>query len=139
MVSYLAVFGLRLEPLTKSATNQLLAGKTISIKATMHMLSDRTPSIPSLYVRTLNSWSGPEFGIQLIFDKAREFAPCYLIFEDLDTIITEEVRSYFLNEVDGLKANDGIFIIASTNHLEKLDPGISVSLTKASLPLYLKS
>jgi AAA+ superfamily predicted ATPase len=36
------------------------------------------------------------------------------------------VRSYFLNEVDGLKDNDGIFMIGSTNHLERLDPGISV-------------
>lgn len=35
------------------------------------------------------------------------------------------MRSYFLNEVDGLKSNDGIFMIGSTNHLERLDPGIS--------------
>lgn len=94
----------------------------------MHMLSDKTPSIPSLYVRSLNSWMGPEWGIKIVFGKAREYAPCYLIFEDLDTIITEEVRSYFLNEVDGLKANDGIFMIGSTNHLDRLDPGISVSV-----------
>ncbi|KAF5573958.1 ATPase [Fusarium pseudocircinatum] len=81
-------------------------GKTISIKATMHMLADRTPSIPTVY-------------------KAREFAPCYLVFEDIDSLVTPDVRSYFLNEVDGLKQNDGIFIIASTNHLELLDPGIA--------------
>jgi AAA+ superfamily predicted ATPase len=37
------------------------------------------------------------------------------------------VRSYFLNEIDGLQSNDGIFIVGSTNHLERLDPGISVS------------
>lgn len=115
----------------------MLTGKTISIKATMHMLSNRTPSIPSLYVRTLSSWGGPEYSIQLIFGKAREFAPCYLIFEDLDTIITEEVRSYFLNEVDGLKTNDGIFIVASTNHLDKLDPGISVSSSTFPSPSLL--
>lgn len=64
----------------------------------------------------------------MVFAKAREFAPCYLVFEDLDTIVTDDVRSYFLNEVDGLKSNDGIFMIGSTNHLERLDPGISVSL-----------
>lgn len=63
----------------------------------------------------------------MVFAKAREFAPCYLVFEDLDTIITDEVRSYFLNEVDGLKSNDGIFMIGSTNHLDRLDPGIAVS------------
>lgn len=94
----------------------------------MHMLADRNPSIPTLYVRSLKSYMGPEYGIKTIFGKAREFAPCYLVLEDLDTIITEDVRSYFLNEVDGLKANDGIFMIGSTNHLDRLDPGISVSL-----------
>lgn len=48
-----------------------------------------------------------------------------LIFEDLDSIVTDEVRSYFLNEVDGLAANDGVMMLGSTNHLERLDPGIS--------------
>jgi AAA+ superfamily predicted ATPase len=35
------------------------------------------------------------------------------------------VRSYFLNEVDGLESNHGILMIGSTNHLEQLDPGIA--------------
>ncbi|KAJ4265261.1 hypothetical protein NW762_004546 [Fusarium torreyae] len=100
-------------------------GKTISIKATMHMLADRTPTIPTVYVRSLESWMGPQYSLHIIFEKAREFAPCYLVFEDIDSLVTPAVRSYFLNEVDGLKQNDGIFIIASTNHLELLDPGIS--------------
>jgi transitional endoplasmic reticulum ATPase len=100
-------------------------GKTISIKATMHMLADRTPTIPTVYVRSLESWMGPQYSLHLIFEKAREFAPCYLVFEDIDSLVTPIVRSYFLNEVDGLKENDGIFIIASTNHLELLDPGIA--------------
>lgn len=52
-------------------------------------------------------------------------APCVLIFEDLDSMITEEVRSYFLNEVDGLDSNDGILMIGSTNHLDQLDPAIA--------------
>ncbi|TDZ67934.1 putative ATPase YjoB [Colletotrichum trifolii] len=98
-------------------------GKTISIKATMRMLFAR--KIPTLYVRTLVSYMGPEYSLQTIFNKARQFAPCYLVFEDLDTIVTDEVRSYFLNEMDGLKANDGILVIGSTNHLDRLDPGIS--------------
>jgi hypothetical protein len=72
---------------------------------------------------------GPEKSLQEIFNKARQFAPCYLVFEDLDTVISPDVRSYFLNEVDGLKNNDGVFIIGSTNHLERLDPGIAVSIS----------
>ncbi|KAJ0298278.1 hypothetical protein COL516b_009929 [Colletotrichum fioriniae] len=103
-------------------------GKTISIKATMNMLFQK--DIPTLYVRTLASFMGPEYSIQQIFGKAREYAPCYLVLEDLDTIVSDDVRSYFLNEMDGLKANDGIFIIGSTNHLDRLDPGISSCIHK---------
>lgn len=91
----------------------------------MHMLYARSCAIPTLYVRTLSSYAGPEYALREIFDRARQQAPCLLVFEDLDSIVTDAVRSYFLNEVDGLKNNDGILMIGSTNHLERLDPGIS--------------
>lgn len=47
---------------------------------------------------------------------ARQMSPCLLVLEDIDTIVTERTRSYFFNEVDGLASNDGILMIASTNH-----------------------
>ncbi|KAF1949137.1 P-loop containing nucleoside triphosphate hydrolase protein [Byssothecium circinans] len=106
-------------------------GKTISIKAMMHALYQRGAhgntklSVPTLYVRTLSSFGGPEYSLNSIFSKARQVAPCYLVFEDLDSIVNDHVRSYFLNEVDGLKSNDGILMVGSTNHLDRLDPGIS--------------
>jgi transitional endoplasmic reticulum ATPase len=100
-------------------------GKTISIKATMNMLSKLDPPVMPLYVRTLAHYAGPEYSIKTIFEQARRCAPCYLVFEDLDTLISPNVRSYFLNEVDGLKNNDGVFIVGSTNHLDRLDPGIA--------------
>ena len=100
-------------------------GKTISIKAMMHSLYDRDDPVPTLYVRSLASYGGPEYAVSLIFSKARQMAPCFLVFEDLDSIVSDAVRSYFLNEVDGLQNNDGIMMVGSTNHLEKLDPGIS--------------
>jgi transitional endoplasmic reticulum ATPase len=107
-------------------------GKTISIKATMHTLykrgredGDDRLTVPTLYVRSLVSYGGPEYALSQIFTKARQEAPCYLVFEDLDSIVSDNVRSYFLNEVDGLKSNDGIMMVGSTNHLDRLDPGIS--------------
>ncbi|KAJ4374326.1 hypothetical protein N0V83_003067 [Neocucurbitaria cava] len=106
-------------------------GKTISIKAMMHSLyqrgveGDSRLAVPTLYVRTLSSFGGPEYSIKQIFGKARQEAPCYLVFEDLDSIVNDSVRSYFLNEVDGLKSNDGILMVGSTNHLDRLDPGIA--------------
>lgn len=100
-------------------------GKTVSIKATMKTLFDREESIPTLYVKSLKTFGGPEFAINQIFGKARQQAPCYLVFEDLDSLVTDEVRSFFLNAVDGLSENQGILMIGSTNHLERLDPGIA--------------
>ena len=124
---YLSVPGLSCDFSTSHFTTKLIVGngKTISIKATMHALSRLPSPIPTLYVHSLSSYGGPEYSISSIFHKARQYAPCYLIFEDLDSIVTDSVRSYFLNEVDGLESNNGILMIGSTNHLERLDPGIS--------------
>jgi len=95
-------------------------GKTISIKALM-----KTTTVPSLYVKSFVSWSGPQKAIRDIFQKARAMAPCLLILEDIDSLIDVENRSFFLNELDGLESNDGILLISSTNHLDRLDPGLS--------------
>lgn len=57
--------------------------------------------------------------------KARQSAPCLLVFEDLDSLITDRVKSFFLNEVDGLESNSGLMMLGSTNYLERLDAGIS--------------
>ena len=100
-------------------------GKTISIKALINSLAKRPDPIPSLYVKNFDSCSGEKYSINLIFQKARQMAPCLLIFEDLDSLVTDKTRSYFLNEVDGLESNDGILMIGSTNHLDNLDPAIS--------------
>ncbi len=88
----------------------------------MHSLSTlQRRSIPALYVK-----SAPQtWDIRSIFVQARYMAPCMLILEDIDTIVTPSSRSYFFNEVDGLENNDGIFMVASTNHLDQLDPGLS--------------
>ena len=56
--------------------------------------------------------------IRSIFEKARDTAPCLLVFEDLDSLVSDSVKSFFLNEVDGLEGNDGIMMIGSTNYCE---------------------
>ena len=100
-------------------------GKTISIRALMRGLATRPDPIPTLYVKWTKGDHGTTYAIREIFKKARKMAPCLLIFEDLDSMITEDTRSFFLNEVDGLESNDGIMMIGSTNYLEKLDAGIT--------------
>lgn len=100
-------------------------GKTLSVKALINSLNKRANPIPSLYVKSLDGCRGPKYSIQLIFKQARSMAPCLLVFEDLDSLVTPKTRSYFLNEVDGLSANDGILMIGSTNFLDRLDASIT--------------
>lgn len=67
----------------------------------MNDVSKRTsPAVEALYVKTFQSFGGPEYGIRQIFTKARQMAPCLLIFEDIDSLVSVSVRAYFLNEVD---------------------------------------
>ncbi|KAL9120154.1 MAG: hypothetical protein Q9187_003289 [Circinaria calcarea] len=82
---------------------------------------DNVPRSCGLYVKAAVG----TYQLRNVFVMARRMAPCLLIFEDIDTIVTQSTRSYFFNEVDGLERNDGILMIASTNHLDALDPGLS--------------
>lgn len=60
-----------------------------------------------------------------VFDKARQLSPALIILEDLDSLINDKNRSFFLNQLDGLQSNDGLLIIVTTNHFDRLDPGLS--------------
>ncbi|KAF2757077.1 P-loop containing nucleoside triphosphate hydrolase protein [Pseudovirgaria hyperparasitica] len=94
-------------------------GKTISIKAMMKEMIER--GVEALYVK-----SAPyTYNIGDVFNMVRKLAPCLLVLEDIETIVTEQTRSYFFNEVDGLESNDGLLMVASTNYLDRLDPGLS--------------
>ena len=95
-------------------------GKTHAIKALIHATGR-----PCLYVKTFKSERWTEStSIRRVFDRARKASPCILVLEDLDSLVTEENRSFFLNELDGFAANVGILTVATTNHPGKLDPAI---------------
>ena len=87
----------------------------------MHSLSARREHVNLLYVKSITRvWD-----IGSVFAVARAYSPCLLILEDIDTLVSGGFQSYFFNEVDGLANNDGIMMIATTNHLEKLDGGLA--------------
>lgn len=98
-------------------------GKTISLKAIMK--DCETKGFTPLYVKSFHHWAGDERGMYEVFNKARAVAPCVVILEDLDSLIDDANRSFFLNQVDGLANNDGLLLIGTTNHFDRLDPGLS--------------
>lgn len=87
----------------------------------MNALSKRSPPIPTLYVKDAPG----TYYISAVFSFARQMSPCLLVLEDIETIVNPGTRSYFFNEVDGLENNDGILMTASTNYIDRLDPGLT--------------
>lgn len=97
-------------------------GKTHTVKALINSLEQ-----PCLYVKSFrapHTQGADEFNIRQVFDRARRTAPCVLVLEDLDSLLTPQNRSFFLNELDGFASNIGIVTLATTNHPERLDPSI---------------
>lgn len=95
-------------------------GKTHAVKAIINAIQQ-----PCLYVKSFKvEYRTDEDNIRMVFDRARKSAPCILVLEDLDSLVTPQNRSFFLNELDGFAANIGIVTLATTNHPERLDPAI---------------
>ena len=95
-------------------------GKTHTVKALVNQLGQ-----PCLYVKALKSeYETDEENIRRVFARARITTPCLLVLEDLDSLIDDGSRAFFLNELDGFAANTGVVVLATTNHPEKLDPAI---------------
>ena len=95
-------------------------GKTHCVRALVNELK-----IPSLYVQNLSHpHSTSEQLLLSVFDRARKLRPCILILEDLDALVNDENRSVFLNQLDGFEKNEGMLVVATTNHPERIDPAI---------------
>ncbi len=95
-------------------------GKTHCLRALIRFLS-----VPCLYVMSLKSkYRTEQAAIDDVFRRAHEVTPCCLIFEDLDGMINDKNRSFFLNQLDGIGRLSGVLTIATTNHPERLDPSI---------------
>lgn len=62
--------------------------------------------------------------LKTVFDRARKLRPVFLIFEDLDALVTEDNRSFFLNQLDGFDKNVGMVVLATSNHPERIDPAL---------------
>ena len=95
-------------------------GKTHCVRALVKELA-----VPSLYVQSLqHQYLQSEQLLQSVFERARELRPCVLIFEDLDALVDECNQSFFLNQLDGFEKNDGLIVLATTNHPERIDSAI---------------
>ena len=70
--------------------------------------------------------------VKKAFKLGRKLAPTLMIIEDIDTAGTVSRRftdhpilGEYLQAMDGMESNDGMLILATTNHTENIDPAIS--------------
>jgi hypothetical protein len=96
-------------------------GKTHCVKAIINNFE-----IAPLYVKSFKDrrYQTEHDSIRRAFAQARKTTPCLLVLEDIDSLVTDDNRAYFLNELDGFAENRGILTVATTNHPERLDPAI---------------
>ena len=96
-------------------------GKTMVLKGMVNSLG-----VGCIYVRTLemSHWS-EQNTIAKVFERAREMAPCMVVMEDLDSMITQDNLSYLLNELDGFRPLEGVLTVATTNHLDRIDTALT--------------
>ncbi|MCA9055682.1 MAG: ATP-binding protein [Planctomycetaceae bacterium] len=95
-------------------------GKTHCVRALVKELN-----IASLYVQSLkHPYMTTDQTWRAVFERARGLSPCVLVLEDLDALINDENRSFFLNQLDGFERNHGLIVLATTNHPDRIDPAI---------------
>jgi hypothetical protein len=69
--------------------------------------------------------------ISRVYNTARRYSPCLVILEDIDSagglsrkIADHPVLGEVLQALDGISDNAGVYTIASSNHIERLDAAI---------------
>lgn len=99
-------------------------GKTSLIRRTLAEL----PKVSAVFLQKTMSFG--DDNLEAAINHWRKNAPCVLVIEDLDSLFDNKSSvsvSTFLNLIDGVNPlkEDGLLMIATTNHPEKLDPAIN--------------
>ena len=100
-------------------------GKTMMCKAIAGQANITTMLISSEFIKQRSD-------IKNAFRTARRLAPTLLIIEDVDAAGTVS-RAYsdhpllgeYLQSLDGMEENNGVIVLATTNHTENMDPALT--------------
>ncbi|MFA9416570.1 AAA family ATPase [Natrinema sp. HArc-T2] len=74
-----------------------------------------------------------EKAIRKVFERARQAAPSIVFFDEIDAItaargegheVTERVVSQLLTELDGMRENPNLVVLAATNRKDQIDPAL---------------
>jgi hypothetical protein len=95
-------------------------GKTSLIRRIGAMI----PHVPALALRASAQFNSDT--LEAVVKRWSGLAPAILVIEDLDWLLKAVNISSFLNTLDGISPSaDGLLLIATTNHPDRLDPAIN--------------
>jgi transitional endoplasmic reticulum ATPase len=112
-----------------SGTGKTLLAKAVATESEANFISIRGPEL-------LSKWVGEsERGVREVFRRARQAAPCIIFFDEIDSVaptrgmggdsmVTERVVSQLLTELDGIRALQGVVVLAATNRIDMVDPAL---------------
>lgn len=115
----------------------LLHGPGGTGKSSLALATAKTMGVP-IYHYYLNTLSDREFTSEW----NRMTTPCIALFEDFDTVfdkrenLTEHKSLSFdtvLNTISGVSNRNGVFLIVTTNHINKIDEALGVAVEGSSI------
>ena len=101
-----------------------MIAKAAATEAKLNFIAIKGAELTSMYV------GESERKLREMFRKARDVQPSIMFFDEIDAIGTSEAHSRngglqtvttLLNELDGFRAMEGVFVLAATNKPEVLD------------------
>ena len=108
--------------------SKTLTAAAVATEAGLNFLAVKGAELLSMYV------GESERAMREVFRKARAAAPSIIFFDEIDAIGTSRegpsqhaglnVLTTLLNELDGIEALKGVFVLAATNKPEILDPAL---------------
>ena len=109
-------------------TGKTLLAKAVATESEANFTAIKGPEV-------FSKWVGEsEKAIREIFRKARQSAPCVILFDEIDALAprrgnlsshaAESVVNQLLTEMDGIEKLEKVFIIATTNRPDIIDPAL---------------
>ncbi|SDQ97735.1 AAA family ATPase [Natronobacterium texcoconense] len=108
-------------------TGKTLLARALAGETDVNFVRVDGPEIVDRYV------GESEKAIREVFERARQAAPSIVFFDEIDAItaargegheVTERVVSQLLTELDGMRENPNLVVLAATNRKDAIDPAL---------------
>jgi len=110
-------------------TGKTLLAKALANQSNVNFISVKGAELLSKYV------GESEKAVREVFQKAKQVSPTIIFFDEMDALapkrsdadsnrVSERVVSQLLSELDGIEELVDVFVLASTNRVDMVDPAI---------------